>query len=1095
MLATLSVHSLIRVAEKVADALRSRHHAEKPHISVVAISRDFFDMVLRDILCGTRIEIEEDDEEDVEEVEESLTSIPPPWAFGVSAEAECLENGSISAEFRFVIRRGVRGSPETRGDTVTDPDPNEYADLVLKADVSVSGGLVVSGALVTADGNQICKCQASGVDEPVWLLFFPKRFWNAVNTATQKMEGALKVMGLRLDPSTRSVDRAKYSICLCDDHRLEAVIHDRHLNELGRLYYAMGLYASYTGERLNVYLVNLSGYVTSTDRSVVNDMCKRRGLVYTWSDEQSRWALGYLMETHGRLQFNNGCRHRARWTEHGIVGAYPLNAVVKTDQEGNYIELRDYVVEEEIVRRPVKDNVSISQVLTSEALKIAENVGGCDKAREILSALAEAVTAYIGSEYLYKFQREALIEILKNITANDRRAVVITAPTAAGKTLAFLLPIIVDFAVLACSRKAQPRGVLYYLLYPTKALANDQLDEVANILYAIWRRLPQEIRRLVIPTFGLLHGDIKDEYYETPISYTTAEGKTAYVSVECDRAPEYRPPNCHVECNECPPDFVDFLKEHYRPNRFAIYSDPPNILITDEDMINRILSLRPYKYPAGEGRGYVPVYELHLFGGGYKRCKVCGFVYPPAYEGYRGKNLCKICQSGELEGLTAEPPRIFVLDEAHQLHGSFGSQVRYLFATLEDHIRRECKEHIVKYVISSATIAQPKSFVSRLLNLGEDKIVEISASLSEREEERVNRVHLVLMPRSYTRDNTLSMALYYLFSVWPDAKGIVFTNTLSENNDVTNALRDRLANLNVEVKSHSTDYNRYDLYDDEDRVKIEQWFKYARERAVLVATPTMELGVDIGDVNFVALYGLPETLSSYIQRIGRAGRKRDALVLTVANPFNRYDYFFYENYKLLTDSGLRAKAQLREVIPISVTNREAWTRGVLRHLLYIFKHYCVKDRMCARQYINDEYNIDDVYLMIKRVTLNDFPDIFRQHSFEQALDRILKDLLERTNPERGPVRRTLRYDDVAQHLARVTGRTEILSLLRNLRGFDLQIMLEFPTGEVRSRDAYIFTRKGATGQIVSFRGRYYVINSYRNEVSSRLSEFLGDKGP
>lgn len=1088
------MHNLTHVAENIVDALRSRHHAEKPHISVVAVSRDFFDIALRDVVCGTKIEVEDEDEEDVEEVEESLTSIPPPWAFGVGAEIECPENGSVELEYMFAIRRGVHVTPVPRDGTVTDP--NDYVDLILRADVSVSDRLVVSGALVTANGDQICRCQASSLDKPVWLLFFPTKFGKAISTAPQKMEKALKVMGSRLDPSTRSADRITYSICLCDDHWLEAVVHDRNLKELGRFYYAVGLYVSYTGGRLNAYLVNLSGYLKpGNDRSIINDMCKKRGLVYTWSDEQSRWALGYLMETYGRVRFKNGCRHRTRWTEHGLTGAYPLNTVVKIGPGDNTLELRDYVIEEEVVKRPVKDDVPISDVLTSEVLKIADNVSDCDKAREILSALAEAITAYIGSGHLYKFQREALIEILKSIATKDRRAVIITAPTAAGKTLAFLLPIIVDFAILACSRKASPRGVLYYLLYPTKALANDQLDEVANILYAIWKRLPQDMRKLIIPTFGLLHGDIKDENYETPISYTTPEGRVAYVSVECDQDPRHGLPNCYVECDECPPDFVDFLKEHYKPNRFAIYSDPPNILITDEDMINRILSLRPYGYAAGEGRRHVPVYELHLFGGGYKRCKVCGFVYPPAYEGYRGKNLCKVCQRGELEGLTAEPPRIIVLDEAHQLHGSFGSQVRYLFATLEDHFRRENKEHVAKYVISSATIAQPKSFVSRLLNLGEDKIVEISASLSEKEEERVNRVHLVLMPRAYTRDNTLSMGLYHLFSVWPSAKGIVFTNTLSENNDVTNALRDRLASLDVEVRSHSTDYNRYDRDDDEDRVRTEQWFRHAREKAVLVATPTMELGVDIGDVNFVTLYGLPETLSSYIQRIGRAGRKRDALVLTVANPFNRYDYFFYENYKLLTDSGLRANAQLREVIPISVTNREAWTRGALRHILYIFKHYCVRDAKCARQYVNDEYNINDVYVLIKKLTLNDFPDVFRQHSFEQALDRILKDLLERANPERSSVRETLRYDGVVQHLARATGRAEVLSLLRNLRGFDLQIMLEFPTGEARSRDAYIFTRKGAMGQIVSFRGRYYVINSYRNEVSSRLSEFLSDKGP
>ena len=43
--------------------------------------------------------------------------------------------------------------------------------------------------------------------------------------------------------------------------------------------------------------------------------------------------------------------------------------------------------------------------------------------------------------------------------------------------------------------------------------------------------------------------------------------------------------------------------------------------------------------------------------------------------------------------------------------------------------------------------------------------------------------------------------------------------------------------------------------------------------AVLVATTTLEVGVDIGDVDFVALVGAPPGTRSLLQRIGRAGRR------------------------------------------------------------------------------------------------------------------------------------------------------------------------------------------------------------------------------
>ncbi|MBX7447198.1 DEAD/DEAH box helicase [Mycolicibacterium sp. 3033] len=41
---------------------------------------------------------------------------------------------------------------------------------------------------------------------------------------------------------------------------------------------------------------------------------------------------------------------------------------------------------------------------------------------------------------------------------------------------------------------------------------------------------------------------------------------------------------------------------------------------------------------------------------------------------------------------------------------------------------------------------------------------------------------------------------------------------------------------------------------------------------VLVATPTLEMGIDIGDLSAVMLSSLPRSVASYLQRVGRAGR-------------------------------------------------------------------------------------------------------------------------------------------------------------------------------------------------------------------------------
>jgi ATP-dependent helicase YprA (DUF1998 family) len=66
------------------------------------------------------------------------------------------------------------------------------------------------------------------------------------------------------------------------------------------------------------------------------------------------------------------------------------------------------------------------------------------------------------------------------------------------------------------------------------------------------------------------------------------------------------------------------------------------------------------------------------------------------------------------------------------------------------------------------------------------------------------------------------------------------------------------------------------LVDDETRLKYESEFKQSTSDPgapnVLVATPTLEMGIDIGDLSAVLLASLPKTVASYLQRVGRAGR-------------------------------------------------------------------------------------------------------------------------------------------------------------------------------------------------------------------------------
>lgn len=66
------------------------------------------------------------------------------------------------------------------------------------------------------------------------------------------------------------------------------------------------------------------------------------------------------------------------------------------------------------------------------------------------------------------------------------------------------------------------------------------------------------------------------------------------------------------------------------------------------------------------------------------------------------------------------------------------------------------------------------------------------------------------------------------------------------------------------------------LLDDKLRLEYENGFKGTGDQPqapnVLVATPTLEMGIDIGDLSTVMLASLPRTVAGYLQRVGRAGR-------------------------------------------------------------------------------------------------------------------------------------------------------------------------------------------------------------------------------
>lgn len=109
---------------------------------------------------------------------------------------------------------------------------------------------------------------------------------------------------------------------------------------------------------------------------------------------------------------------------------------------------------------------------------------------------------------------------------------------------------------------------------------------------------------------------------------------------------------------------------------------------------------------------------------------------------------------------------------------------------------------------------------------------------------------------------------------------LIFVNTRRYAERIAAALAERLGE--DAVTSHHGSLAR------EHRLEAEQRLKSGQLRA-LVATASLELGIDIGDVDLVCQLGSPHSIATFLQRVGRSGHALQAVPKGRLFPLSRDD--------------------------------------------------------------------------------------------------------------------------------------------------------------------------------------------------------------
>ncbi len=239
--------------------------------------------------------------------------------------------------------------------------------------------------------------------------------------------------------------------------------------------------------------------------------------------------------------------------------------------------------------------------------------------------------------------------------------------------------------------------------------------------------------------------------------------------------------------------------------------------------------------------------------------------------------------------------RLVVVDEVHTYSGVFGSNAAFLFRRWQ-HLMHLAGNEQTRWMTASATLREPRQFLHQLFGLN-FAVFDESHDGSPQHPLRI----LMVEPPEGDRFAALARLLHELvqrtphrFLAFADSrKQVEFLGTLvrrlrprpseedpTEDPDDAEEGGRAWARRVQEVLTQADILPYRAGLEFADRALIQQRLSQGALRGV-ISTSALELGIDIGHLDVAVLVGVPPTMTSLQQRIGRVGRRGPGEVLIV----------------------------------------------------------------------------------------------------------------------------------------------------------------------------------------------------------------------